>query len=202
MKIKNFKSHTITRSNPPHYDNYSKYKQYLEKDFSKRCAYCNLCSDMITTFFEVDHFIPKKAFKDIRPDFETDYNNLVYSCKKCNLAKGSKFSGDLLLEKPTNNLFYDPVLVDYNTIFYRNEFGAIVSDDPKGQKMIEILKLYRPIHILAWVCDEINQTADKLEKAINSTSNEKMKDEYNKALNLLNSQYRKLNNLFIASYND
>lgn len=202
MKIKSFKSHTITRSTPPNYKDYHKYKAYLEKDFSKRCAYCNLNEEMITTPFEIDHFVPRKVFEGKRPELETDYNNLIYVCKKCNIEKGSKFEGDLYSVKPTNNLFYDPVLVDYNTIFYRNENGAIVSDDLKGKKMIELLKLYRPIHILAWICDEINQTAEKLEKAIILTTNEKKKNEYKKSLDLLNSQYRKLFNLFQASYND
>ena len=35
MKIKDFKSHTITRSSPPHYSNYRDYRPYLESDFSE-----------------------------------------------------------------------------------------------------------------------------------------------------------------------
>ena len=202
MKIKDFKNHTIKRSNPPHFNDYHKYKSYLMNDFSNRCAYCNLFDKSITTPFEIDHFIPKNAFKTEKPDLETDYNNLVYACKKCNIAKSSKFEGDLSLKVPTNNLFYDPVLVDYNTIFYRNEFGAIDSNDKKGKKMIVLLKLYRPIHILAWICDEINQTADKLEKAIDTVASEDVKLEYQKVLVLLNSQYRKFSNFLLAAYND
>ena len=202
MKIKDFKNHTITRSNPPHYDDYSKYKPFLEKDFSNRCAYCNLRKEAITTPFEVDHFIPRNAFKIIKPDLETNYGNLIYSCKKCNVAKSDRFEGDLHSADPTNDLFYDPVLTDYNTVFYRNELGAIDSDDPKGKSMIKMLKLYRPIHILAWLCDEINQTADKLESIISTTTDEKRKSEYIKALDLLNKQYRKWDNIFKASYND
>lgn len=202
MKIKDFKSHTIKRSNPPHFDDYHSYKPYLIKDFSNRCAYCNLFDKSITTPFEIDHFIPQKAFKTKKQELETDYNNLIYACKKCNNSKSSKFEGDLDLDNPTNNLFYDPVLVDYNTIFFRNEFGAIASEDKKGKKMIELLKLYRPIHILAWICDEINQTADKLENAINSIKREDVKSEYEKVLNILNSQYRKFSNLLLAAYND
>ena len=106
MKIKDFKSHTIKRSNPPHYDDYHNYKPYLIKDFSNRCAYCNLNDVSITTPFEIDHFIPKDAFKSVRPDFETDYNNLIYACKKCNIAKSNKYEGNILSEEPTNNLLY------------------------------------------------------------------------------------------------
>ena len=77
MKIKNFKTHTIIRSKPPHFEDYSKYRPFLERDFSKRCAYCNLSSEKITTSFEIDHFIPKKEFKTAKPELETDYNNLI-----------------------------------------------------------------------------------------------------------------------------
>ena len=202
MKIKDFKTHTISRSTPPHFSSYGDYKPYLEKDFGERCAYCNLHSKRITTPFEVDHFIPRKAFKGVRHSLDTDYNNLVYACKKCNVAKSGKFEGDLTEVSPTNTLFYDPVLVDYNSIFYRNELGAIDSDDPKGKSMIKMLKLYRPIHILAWLCDEIRITRDKLQRAIDTETNESKKQEYQKALDGLNSQYCKFVDLFIASYND
>ena len=202
MKIKDFKTHTISRSTPPHFLSYGDYKPYLEKDFGERCAYCNLHSKRITTPFEVDHFIPRKAFKGVRPSLDTDYNNLVYACKKCNVAKSGKFEGDLTEVSPTNTLFYDPVLVDYNSIFYRNELGAIDSDDPKGKSMIKMLKLYRPIHILAWLCDEIRITRDKLQRAIDTETNESKKQEYQKALDGLNAQYCKFVDLFIASYND
>lgn len=202
MKIKDFKTHTISRSTPPHFSSYGDYKPYLEKDFGERCAYCNLHSKRITTPFEVDHFIPRKAFKGVRPSLDTDYNNLVYACKKCNVAKSGKFEGDLTEVSPTNTLFYDPVLVDYNSIFYRNELGAIDSDDPKGKSMIKMLKLYRPIHILAWLCDEIRITRDKLQSAIDTETNESKKQEYQKALDGLNAQYCKFVDLFIASYND
>ena len=202
MKIKDFKTHTITRSTPPHFSSYGDYKPYLEIDFSERCAYCNLHSKRITTPFEVDHFIPRKAFEGVRPSLDTDYKNLVYACKKCNVAKSGKFEGDLTEDSPTNTLFYDPVLVDYNSIFYRNELGAIDSDDPKGKSMIKMLKLYRPIHILAWLCEEIRTTKDKLQGAIDVETNEAKKQEYQKALNGLNAQYCKFVDLFIASYND
>lgn len=202
MKIKDFKSHSITRSSPPHYSLYQNYRPYLEKDFCNRCAYCNLSDKKITTPFEVDHFIPEAAFKETHPELKTDYNNLVYSCKKCNGTKSGKFKGDLSLPNPTNDLFYDPVLVDYNSIFYRNEFGAIDSDDPKGRSMIKLLKLYRPIHILGWLCEEIDATANKLEIAMNQEQNETRKKEMTEAYNSLNAQYRSFFNLFIASYND
>lgn len=202
MKVKDFKTHTITRSKPPHKNEYSAYKPFLKKDFCGRCGYCNLSDKTITTPFEVDHFVPKAEFKNIRMELDTDYRNLIYSCKKCNIAKSNQFSGDIHSEYPTNDLFYDPTQVDYNSIFYRNEFGAIASDDEKGKKSITKLKLYRPIHILAWLCEELAETAEKLEAALKTEHDEDRKRKFEEAFNKINNQYRKFNRLFIAAYND
>lgn len=202
MKIKDFKTHTILRSTPPHQTRYVNYKPFLKKDFCGRCAYCNLSDETITTPFEVDHFIPRAVFKQERMDLDTDYTNLVYSCKKCNNAKRHQFDGDIHSINPTNELFYDPTQVDYNDIFYRNELGAIDSDDDKGKNSITRLKLYRPIHILSWICEELYETAEKLEVAIKSESDTKRKRTLEAALNKLNNQYRKMSRLFTAAYDD
>lgn len=133
---------------------------------------------------------------------DNDYTNLIYSCPKCNNAKHDKFEGDLSVKNPTNELFYDPVLVDYNTIFYRNEVGAIASDDPKGQNMIKLLELYRSIHILGWICEEMKIIRYKLKFAIdNETDTEKRKLLID-ASNQINDKYCTYRDIFILSYND
>ena len=202
MKIENFKSHSIVRSSPKPKGDYRDYLDDLKSDFSGRCAYCNLSYTSITTPFEVDHFIPQKAFKNERPELLTKYSNLMLSCKKCNIAKSAQFSGDLTLPDPTNDLFYDPTIVDYNTIFYRNEMGAIDSDDEKGKEIIISLKLYRPIHILGWICEKLDACADKLQNKLDNESDPTVKPVLEKALARLNSQYRKYNRLFMTAYND
>lgn len=202
MKIKDFKAHNVVRSSPPPKENYKDYKADLRRDFCNRCAYCNLSQDTITTPFEVDHLVPRKAFKGKRESLDADYRNLIYSCKKCNVAKSSKFAGDIYADPPENDLFYNPAVVDYNTIFYRNEFGAIESDDEKGKKMIQYLKLYRPIHILGWLREEINSVADQLQQAVACETDPDRKKEFSDALAKMDSQYRKYNNILMAAYND
>ena len=135
-------------------------------------------------------------------DLLTDYQNLVYACKKCNVAKGSKFKGDITQAKPVNEQFYDPVLIDYNTIFYRNELGLIASDDEKGKRQIKDLKLYRPIHSLAWLCEELENTRKKLESIINSEMNPIRREKLKEAYNRINETHSKMLPLFIASYNN
>lgn len=202
MKIRDFKTHKIIRSTPPHQSKYSDYKPFLKKDFCGRCAYCNLQDTTITTPFEVDHFIPRDIFEPDRKDLDTDYRNLIYSCKKCNNAKRNQFAGDIHSAKPTNELFYDPVAVDYNDIYFRNDLGAIDSDDEKGRETITRLKLYRPIHILAWLCEEMYETAERLERAIKIERDETRKRTLESALYMINAQYRKFSHLFTAAYND
>lgn len=73
-----------------------KCKEYLRNDFSHECAYCKLqeqevglvCSD----YFEIDHFKPKS----IKCDDTHKYNNLYYSCQKCNNEKSDTWSNKLL----------------------------------------------------------------------------------------------------------
>lgn len=197
-----FKSHNITRSNPPHESNYNKYRSTLQKDFGGRCAYCNLSDSQITTPFEIDHFIPRKAFQKERPELENEYSNLIYSCKKCNVAKSSKYKGDIHAANPTNELFYDPAVVDYNTIFYRDRHGAIASDDKKGKEMIQYLKLYRPIHILAWVCEEALKTADLLDEAIKQEKSPERAQQLSDALTIIKDISMRYYRIFIAHYND
>ena len=202
MKIDCFKTHQIVRSVPPAKRDYRRYKEELSVDFNHRCAYCNLHDSRVTTPFEIDHFVPRKAFEKLRSDLETDYRNLVYSCHKCNNIKRDQFEGDMSLPLPTNELFYDPAIVDYNTIFYRNEIGAIDSDDSKGKEMIEHLKLYRPIHILSWICEKMDSQIERLEKAAKDENDIVRKEKLTEAANKLCSQYRKYVNLFNASYNN
>lgn len=90
---------------------------------------------------------------------------MMWSCPKCNLSKGDKFCGDIIQNnKIENRLFYNPVEIDYNDIFYRNELGGIDSDDPKGREMIKILKLYRPVHNLALLYERYEKLAVTLEQ--------------------------------------
>ena len=202
MKYK-FKNHIIARTCTEQFGDYHKYKTYLKKDFSCRCAYCNLCDETVTTYFEIDHYIPKEAFKDKRPELLTLYDNLVYSCKKCNQSKSSSFEGDVNSSPLDNEFFYNPAIIDYNTIFYRDESGSILSDDEKGRNMINLLKLYRPINNLAWICERLYegylQIKDKMpELDINSDEYSVYKEIKYKLLELHTELYK----YFIANYNE
>lgn len=202
MKRK-FREFLIERTCDKEYKQYQSYKAHLQKDFSCRCAYCNLLDSSVTTPFEVDHFIPRKTFQDVWPECDVLYDNLMYACKKCNQAKSSQYQGDITQRKISNEFFYNPVDIDYGTIFYRNDAGGIDSDDELGLQMIEKLKLYRPIHNLAWICEMLNTTLDKLnaklEKVGRDTSTGQVLIQ---AKEELSDYYRTCQQVFIENYNN
>lgn len=202
MRYEKFKEHQIVRTCKEQFDKYSKYKPYLEKDFKERCCYCNMPSELLTIPYHVEHFIPVKVFEGKKDSLLTDYNNLMWACPKCNLSKGNKYEGDLLNStKIENKLFYNPVEVDYNDIFFRNEIGGIESEDPKGQEMIKILKLYRPIHNLAWLIERLEKLALKLEKEAEKEHDLERKRLLNDAAGKVALEHLKKEKIFRAVYN-
>lgn len=93
--------------------------------------------------------------------------------------------------------------MDYNSIFYRDDLCGIASDDPKGRNMIVLLKLYRPIHNLAGICEHMKASIEKLEawmETIDEDSQEYLK--YYNLKNEIKAYYSDLRDMFIANYNN
>lgn len=202
MKYADFKEHAIKRTCKKTYEKPSGYRPYLEKDFHGRCCYCNMPRGLITSPFHVDHFIPCKEFKGKRDTLWTDYENLMWSCPKCNISKGDKYKGDLMRSNEiVNELFYNPVVTDYNKIFYRNEYGGIDSDDEKGREIIKRLKLYRPIHNLAFLVEQLETLYHKLSAEERQETDEGRKEILNRVKNNIANIYVKQEIAFRAAYN-
>lgn len=198
-----FRDFKIQRTCTKKYEDYHSYHCVLREDFQHRCAYCNLLDSQVTTPFEIDHFVPKAVFRDKWPELENTYENLVYTCKKCNLAKSNQYKGNIDKRVIENELFYDPEKMDYGAIFYRGENGGICSDDPKGRDMITRLKLYRPIHNLAWICEITQRTLEKLSRELEKTEQGSAKEAtLREAKEKLNDYYNDCRDVFIANYNN
>ena len=119
------------------------------------------------------------------------------------MQKEVNTNGKLNELKIQNELFYNPVEIDYNEIFYRNEYGGIDSEDNKGKKMIASLRLYRSLYNFAWMLEELCRTAEKLEKKIEDKKISENKRKKNiEALNKINNYYRKVHILFKRSYKE
>lgn len=119
------------------------------------------------------------------------------------LPREKNINGDRKELKIENELFYNPVEVDYNEIFYRNEYGGIDSEDEKGRKMIASLRLYRSLYNFAWMLEALCHTAEKLENKIKDENiPESKRKQYEEALNIINNYYRKVHILFKKSYKE
>lgn len=165
--------------------------------FYGRCAYCNLSDKSITTYFEVEHFVSYKKFEELPPELKVDYNNLMYSCKKCNQAKSNIHDGDFT----TNLLFYNPVEVDMNKHFYRYR-GKIEGKDKKAKKQIIQLKQYRPIYRLAWIVEKLQEQIEMLTERVNKEKEDDKKIYYKTLIIRLNVVRNKYNTVFIACYKE
>lgn len=203
MRYAKFREHEIKRTCTRTFRTPSGYRPYLKKDFHDRCCYCNMPRYLITSPYHIDHFIPRKEFKGKKDSLLTDYENLMWSCPKCNLSKGDQYQGDLLHDSGiVNELFYNPTVTDYNEIFYRNEYGGIDSDDEKGRDMIRRLKLYRPVHNLAWVVERLENVYDDLKTEIEQEPDEERKEELSRIRDKLAGIYMEKFRLFRAACND
>ena len=94
-------------------------------------------------------------------------------------------------------------LIMYGTVFYRGDDGGIYSDDEKGRDMITRLKLYRPIHYLAWICEKTKLTLEKLSTQIKEVGKESERGRLLcEAKEELQAYYDNCIAVFMANYNN
>lgn len=132
---------------------YQSHKPDLKIDFNNRCGYCDDHDTWRNSFYEIDHFVPKKYLsgKEL-----TDYKNLVYSCRYCNNSKRHKWPTEEK-DKPNDGKigFEMPWTTDYSDLFKRDDKGRIISDSPLGNWMIKNLNLGLKRHSIIWQLDRL-----------------------------------------------
>lgn len=87
-------------------------------------------------------------------------------------------------------------------IFYRDKHGTISSHDLKGKEMIIALKLYRPIHNLAWICEQLKELSQELGDKIENETDSSKKSILLEAHYKLLQYHQKCYCIFIANYNN
>lgn len=140
---------------------YRGYKKYIIEDFNSRCGYTD-CYDFWfggPQNFQIDHLKPQSKY----PGLKIKYKNLVYSCSYVNRAK-SDDDGNYL----------DPVDVDYNLHFYRDDVGNIFpkEDSEAAKYMYKKLKLYLSRHSIIWMLNQLEQRMFKLQELIEATNDQ------------------------------
>ena len=74
----------IIRSDVLPQKDYHAYQEILRLDFYYACGYCSITELEATGIgFQIDHYYPKEK----HPELATAYNNLMWSCQKCNRYK-------------------------------------------------------------------------------------------------------------------
>lgn len=116
----------VRRHGPAGYADHASYRSWLRDEFSSRCVYCLLREQWgrVGGLFGVDHFLPVAN----RPDLTADYDNLLFACSICNLAKRDE-------EIP------DPLIVLTNAIVQVSEDGRLHTESADAACLIEILGL-------------------------------------------------------------
>lgn len=99
----------------------------LEQMYKGCCCYCE-SKIKSTSYPEIEHFKPKSKYKELC--FE--YNNLHYSCKRCNISKGSYYNEDMISPSDKNPEDY---------IKYIGEVAVSRENNNCGTIMIDLLKL-------------------------------------------------------------
>jgi len=99
------------RHGPAGYSDYSSYRPWLRDEFSYRCVYCLIREQWgrVSGEFDLDHFVPQVA----DPSLVSAYENLVYSCHRCNLRKADDTVTDPLwtLAAHTPKVHFDGTVV-------------------------------------------------------------------------------------------
>lgn len=117
------------RHGPEGYVRYNQYKDWLRDDFLFRCVYC-LCRERWypngDEGFSVEHILPKSS----HPELENVYENLVYACTRCNIARGMK-------------PIPDPCLAPFELAVQMD--GSVISAcGATGEKTIDVCNLNEP----------------------------------------------------------
>jgi len=140
----------VRRHGPLGYADAESYRDWLRDEFVFRCCYClrRECWGRLKGEFDIDHLLPRT----LRPDLVTEYDNLVYCCHTCNLAKGVK-----QLPDPHHLAYGRCVRVNHDgTISPLNEQGEILIDELKLNKRttIQWRRLYLDGVRLAAACGD------------------------------------------------
>lgn len=127
----------VRRHGPSGYSGYASYRPWLRDEFAFRCIYCLKREQwaVVTGTFHIDHF----QAQALLPQAGLDYNNLLYACAGCNIAKGGE-------EVP------DPSLCMLGSEVTIGEDGKISGNTQAARKLIAKLGLdsleYREFRML------------------------------------------------------
>lgn len=150
------------RHGPSGYSDCERFRPWLRDEFDFRCVYCleRETWTKVIRGFEIDHVVPvSKA-----PELALDYDNLVYSCARCNGTKSNQAISD-----PYSELTDGTIKINSN--------AKAVGLTPNARKLIQQLDLNSPT-MIEW--RELRLDSERLAK-----SNPAMLERLNRLPNAL-----------------
>lgn len=114
------------RHGPQGYAHYASYRPWLRDEFQFRCIDCLVREQWgrVSGEFDLDHFLPQR----LSPNRTAVYDNLLYGCAVCNLAKS-----DRVVPDPLATFTAGQVLV--------HDDGAIEGLTAEADRLIRMLDL-------------------------------------------------------------
>lgn len=177
MKKNKFREETPKRTCTKQYKSYRSYKKYLRDDFNEKCGYCDDSDRLVggRRVYHIDHFAPHSKFKEKL----TDYDNLIYSCSYCNLAKSDDWISDSPDVSVLNNEGYiDPCSASYDEQFSRDSNGNICPETEIGRYMYENMNLFLKRHSLIWSLERLKGLIDEVDIKIENNENSELLSLY------------------------
>ncbi len=116
----------VRRHGPCGYADVESYRPWLRDEFTFRCVYCLFREQWgrVKAGFALDHFLAVS----MHPEHEHNYDNLLYTCVACNLAKGA-------------TLIPDPTQVFVEGAVQVHEDGRIEGTTRAARRLIRLLGL-------------------------------------------------------------
>ncbi|MEG0835378.1 MAG: hypothetical protein RR413_08020 [Christensenellaceae bacterium] len=170
--------------NPPEYNTYASYREYLRKSADYSCAYCTTSeSEAPGATFNIEHFKPRKFF----PSLAAKCENLRYSCPRCNSYKGdlwipeargcSRNCKECAHHVCQENIerFIDPMKEDPSKVIFLGKDDKLYAyaDSKPANYTIRYLRLNRAQliklrHVRRFMDSWLEELKDKRKKAVDS----------------------------------
>ena len=150
---------TSTRRHGPFgYSQYEQFRPWLRDEFDFRCVYCleRETWTKLVRGFEIDHVIPVAK----SPELARNYDNLVYSCARCNGVKSGQSTPDpyFALTNGTIRIVSDGKAIGSTS----DSLKLIRQLDLNAPQMIEWRLLKLEIERLAEMAPELLTQLDRL----------------------------------------
>ncbi len=140
------KTKHVRQQTPRQYATYQSFKPALQREFRRRCVYCQMPDSIVNPqLYGVDHYRPKTLF----PEWETRYENLFYCCNPCNSRKGDYWPSVAKLRthfipNPCDHEMFRHLRFRGATVTRRSNAGAIALrlldlNDPEVVKKRELV---------------------------------------------------------------